>query len=120
MGAYPYTVYPDPADNPYMVGVPCPYCEVGKFERCVTTGGNPYGELCHKKRKDAAAKAGVTLSVVKPPVRQEPEPDPSIPDKISALKLAFWYIDKIGGVDRARAYFEAAASALNGLPEGDG
>jgi len=115
----PYTVYPDPADNPYMTGVPCPYCGAGAADRCVTSGGNVYGELCHKKRREAAIAAGLPLMLCKPaadPAR-EPEQDPTIPGKVSSLKLAFWYIDKMGGVERARAYFNAAAAAVEGLPE---
>lgn len=111
----PYTVYPDPADNPYMIGVPCPYCGAGADDRCVTSGGNIYGGLCHKKRRDAALAAGVTLTAVRPPREVEPEVDPSVPSKVQALKLAFWYIDKMGGVQRARTYFDAAASALEEL-----
>lgn len=115
----PYTVYPDPSDNPYMIGVPCPHCEVGDDDRCVTSGGNVYSELCHKKRRVYAVSQGVELRVVKPPTTKDPDVDPDIPDKVSSLKLAFWYIEKIGGVERARTYFNAAASALDALPEDD-
>lgn len=113
-----YTVYPDPADNPYMVGVPCPYCGAEADDRCRTSGGNIYGELCHKKRKEAAYAASARLRVVRPVV-SEPPVDLEVPDKVNALKLAFWYIDKMGGVNRARAYFKAAAEALENLPTED-
>jgi hypothetical protein len=117
----PYTVYPDPADNPYMIGVPCPYCGAGEAERCRTSGGNVYGELCHKKRKAAAQTQGVELRLMKPerPVETDPPVDTSVPSKVQALKIAFWYIDTLGGVERAKAYFDAAAKALNTLPEED-
>lgn len=112
----PYTAYPDPADNPYLVGVPCPFCGVGASERCMTSGGNVYGELCHKKRKEEARAQGVELTIVKPPTN-DPPVDQFIPDKIGTLKLAFWFIEKSGGVERARAYFEAAVRAVSELPE---
>ena len=122
MSSGPYTVYPDPADNPYMIGIPCPYCGVGEHDRCVTSGGNVYGELCHKRRRIAAREAGLNLTAVKPVVARQieadPETDPDIPDKVSALKLAFWYIEKVGGAKRARVYFEAAA-AIAALPTDD-
>jgi len=118
MTSTPYTVYPDPADNPYMIGVPCPHCNVEAGNRCMTSGGNVYGELCHKKRREAAYAAKVDLVAVRPPSEtRDPAVDPEIPDKVQALKLAFWYIDKIGGVKRARTYLRAAAAALDGLPE---
>jgi hypothetical protein len=112
----PYTVYPDPAGNPYLVGVVCPHCDSDANQRCYTSGGNVYGELCHKKRKQAAQRQGVELQLVKPPTG-EPGVDVTIPDKVSTLKLAFWFIEKSGGVERARVYFAAAASTLAGLPE---
>lgn len=112
----PYTVYPDPADNPYLVGVACPHCKVPADERCMTSGGNVYGQLCHKRRREAAQQEGIELTVVKPP-QNTPPADPFIPDKLGSLKLAFWYIEKAGGVDRAKAYFDAACKALAELPE---
>jgi hypothetical protein len=112
----PFTVYPDPADNPYLIGVTCPYCGAEPDDRCVTSGGNVYGELCHKKRRTAAKAQGVSLRVVRP-VISEPPVDLDIPDKVNALKLAFWFIDKMGGAKRARAYFESAVTALESLPE---
>lgn len=116
----PYTVYPDPADNPYMIGVPCPYCGAEANQRCVTSGGNAYGELCHKKRREAAYAASIELRVVKPASVVDPGPELDIPDKIQALKIAFWYIDKMGGVERARVYFDAAAKALADTPDDPG
>ena len=112
----PYVVYPDPADNPFMVGVPCPYCGADEGDRCTTSGGNIYGELCHKKRREAAYAAGAQLKVIRPVV-SEPPVDLDVPDKVNALKLAFWYISKMGGVERAKVYFEAASNALGSLPE---
>jgi len=111
----PYTVYPDPADNPYLVGVVCPHCDSDANVRCYTSGGNIYSELCHKKRRQAAQRQGVELQIVKPP-SGEAGTDVDIPDKVSALKLAFWFIEKSGGVERAKAYFAAAANALENLP----
>jgi len=119
MSSAPYTVYPDPADNPYLIGIPCPHCGAGADDRCLTSGGNVYAELCHKKRRDAASAADTLLKVVKPPSTRDPDFDPDIPDKVNSLKLAFWYIEKIGGVERARSYFNAATSALDALPEDD-
>jgi len=116
MPSSPYTVYPDPADNPYMVGVACPYCGAEPDERCVTSGGNIYGELCHKKRREAAYAAGSALKVIRP-VTSEPPVDLDIPGKVGALKLTFWFISKMGGAERARAYFETAVNALESLPE---
>ena len=116
----PYTTYPDPVDNPYLIGIDCPYCNVEADKRCVTSGGNAYGERCHKKRRDAALDQGVDLKMVRPPPKEvevEPEIDVTITGKVSSLKMAFWYIDKLGGVKRARAYFEAASRALDNLPE---
>lgn len=106
----PTTVYPDPSLNKYLTGVACPYCRVVAEDRCVTTGGNPYGELCHKKRKQAAARLGVDL------VTHVPEPKP-VPDSLQGLKLALWYIDTAGGVEKARSYMNAACAALEAVSE---
>ena len=108
-----YNNYPDPSESSFLTGVDCPYCSVSADKRCITKSGAPYAQLCHAKRKEAARAANITLTVNEPVVVV----DPSVEGKVQSLKLAFWYIDKMGGVTRARAYFEAATAALENLPE---
>lgn len=94
-----------------MLGIVCPYCNVEANKRCMTSGGNVYGELCHKLRRDAAYGQGVSLTEHRPPPKEVVAPkDP--PDGSQGIKLALWYIKTAGGIEKAQQFLDGAAAAL--------
>lgn len=104
--------------------VPCDYCGVGINQRCVTSSGKPYREPNgHKVRWDAAhaarGEAHLKASQEKhaASTRAAPEPPQNGGGRTNRIRLALWFIEKAGGVEKARYLFELAVETLEQLPE---